>query len=155
MNKQAPKGRSLEIDQVCLVVRDLEKAVGRLQDLMNLGPFQFKETDRPDAVVHGKKTHVRAKRAYAQAGPMELELIEPATGENIFWEFLDCRGEGVHHFGILVSDLDEELQRFKEKGIGVLQRSESARTRLAYLDTEKALGVILELRQRRAASVSE
>ena len=154
MDKKPTGERSFEIDQVCLVVRDLEKMVGRLQDLANLGPFQFKETDRPDAVVHGKKTHVRAKRAYTQAGPMELELIEPGAGENIYWEFLDSRGEGVHHFGILVSDLDEELKRFKEKGIGVLHRSESARTRLAYMDTENALGVILELRQRKAAPTS-
>ena len=149
MDKKQLKERPLEIDQVCLVVGDLEHAVGRLQDLLNLGSFKFKETDRPDAVVHGKKTHVRARRAYAQAGPMELELIEPGAGENIFREFLDSRGEGVHHFGTLVPDLDEALARFEEKGIGVLQRQESGRTRLAYLDTEKALGVILELRQRK------
>ena len=148
--KREPTGeRSFEIDQVCLVVRDLEKTVDRLQDLANLGPFQFKETDRPQAVVHGKKTHVRAKRAYTQAGPMELELIEPGEGENIFWEFLHDKGEGVHHFGILVPDMDAELKRFKAKGIGVLQSFESPHTRIAFLDTEGVVGVILELRQRK------
>lgn len=149
MDKKPLKEKPLEIDQVCLVVRDLKQAVGRLQNLLNLGAFNFKETDRPDAVVHGKKTHVRASRAYAQAGPMELELIAPGAGENIFREFLDSHGEGVHHFGSLVPDLDEALARFEEKGIGVLQRQESDRTRLAYLDTERVLGVILELRQRK------
>ena len=154
MNEKPFKEKPLEIDQVCLVVRDLEKTVDRLRDLMNLGPFQFKETDRPDAVVHGKRTHVRARRAYTQAGPVELELIEPGEGENAFREFLDNHGEGVHHFGILVTDLEQALARFEEKGIGVLQQWERGRTRLAYLDTEASLGVILELRRRRAAPES-
>ena len=154
MDQNYSESVPLEIDQVCLVVRNLERTVGRLVDLMNLGPFEFKKTDRPDAVVRGKKTHVRARRAYTRAGPMELELIEPGTGDNIFQEFLDSQGEGVHHFGILVPDLDEALRRFEEKGIGVLQHWESARTRLAYLDTEEALGVILELRERKTEPAS-
>jgi len=141
--------KPLAIDQVCMVVKDLEKTASQLEALMNIGPFEFQETDRPDAIVHGEKTHVRARRAYAQAGPMELELIEPGEGDNIYWEFLRANGEGVHHFGILVSDLESEVARFTEKGIAVLQSSESPRTRLAYLGTEGMLGVILELRQRK------
>ncbi len=148
----APKEQNLKplkVDQVCLVVKDLKKSVSQLESLMNIGPFEFKETDRPDAILHGKKTHVRAKRAYTQAGPMELELIEPGEGDNSFREFLHNKGEGVHHFGILVSDMQAELARFKEQGVEVLQSWESARTRIAYLDTDGLLGVILELRQRK------
>jgi len=141
--------KPLKVDQVCLVVKDLKKSVAKLESLMNIGPFEFKETDQPDAVLRGEKTHVRAQRAYAQAGPMELELIEPGEGDNAFREFLRDKGEGVHHFGVLVSDMEVELARFREQGVAVLQSWESARTRIAYLDTEGILGVILELRQRK------
>jgi 4-hydroxyphenylpyruvate dioxygenase-like putative hemolysin len=141
--------KPLKIDQVCLVVKDLKKFASQLESLLNIGPFEFKETDRPDAILRGEKTHVRAQRAYAQAGPMELELIEPGEGDNAFREFLHNKGEGVHHFGILVSDMEAELARFKEQGVKVLQSWESARTRIAYLDTEGILGVVLELRQRK------
>ncbi len=141
--------KPLKVDQVCLVVKDLKKSVSQMESLMNIGPFEFKETDRPDAILRGKKTHARAKRAYAQSGKMEMELIEPGQGDNAFREFLHNKGEGVHHLGILVSDMEAELARFKEQGVTVLQSWESARTRIAYLDTEGLLGVILELRQRK------
>ena len=140
---------SLEIDQVCIVVKDMEKTVRQLSLIMNIGPFEIRETDLPDAIVHGRRTHVRARRAYAMAGAIELEVIEPGQGENIYWEFLHSRGEGVHHFGILVSDIESEIARFEKHGIGVLHSADTPRTRLAYMDTEDLVGVILELRQRK------
>jgi len=142
----------LEIDQVGIVVRDIDKAISQLQSLLGIGPFETREIDRPDAIVHGKQTRVRAKLAFAQAGPVQLELIEPGEGENTYTEFLRSKGEGVHHFGIIVTDMERELARFREKGIKVLQSQGSARGSVAYLDTEELTGVILELRHRKHSS---
>ena len=77
--------KPLEIDQVCLVVRNMEKTIKQLNLLMNIGPFEIRENDRPDDIVHGRRTRVQAKLGFAQAGAVELELIEPGEGENIYW----------------------------------------------------------------------
>lgn len=144
--------KPLEIDQVGIVVRDIEQTIKQLSSLWNVGPLQIREIDLLDAIVHGKQMRVRAKLAFAQVGPVELELIEPGEGENIYWEFLQTKGEGVHHLKIPVSDIESEVARFREKGVGVLQSGSTPRSSFAYLDTEGIVGVILELLNRKLRS---
>ncbi len=139
----------LEIGHVAIVVRDREKAIQQLQSLSGIGPFRLFDSDHPEGMVRGKRTYYKGKIAYAQAGAIEIELIEPGEGESIWWEFLRAKGEGVHHLGMHVSDLDKELARFEKMGIGVLQYGETAHIRIAYMDTEGIAGVILELLQSR------
>ena len=145
----ATKQRPLEIVQVCLIVKNIEATIKRLNALWKIGPFEIREMDAEDAIVHGRKAHVKARLAFAKAGPIDLELIEPQEGDNIYWEFLRTRGEGVHHLKIPAQDFEGELAALQEKGIGVLQSADTARARYAYLDTEGAFGVIFELLQRR------
>jgi methylmalonyl-CoA/ethylmalonyl-CoA epimerase len=147
--------RSLEIVQVGIVVRDLEKAIERLNSLWNVGPFRFLEIDLPDAILHGKQKRLRAKLAFAQVGPVELELIQPGEGENIYGEFLRAKGEGVHHLKIPVSDIKSEVARLKERGVEVLQSGDSPQVSFAYMDTEGISGVILEVLQCKEEPTSE
>jgi len=137
----------LKINQVGMIVRDIEKTIKSLSALWDIGPFQKREIDLPDGIVHGRQKRIRAKLAFVQAGPIELELIEPGEGENIYQEFLCAKGEGLHHFGIHVSDMEKEISRFKERGIDVLQSGNTPRVSFAYMDTENIAGVIFEFLQ--------
>jgi methylmalonyl-CoA/ethylmalonyl-CoA epimerase len=136
-----------EVKQVGIVVRDRERAMQQFSSLLGTGPFRLIYLDQPKAIVHGKSTHCGAKLAFAQAGPIEIELIEPVEGESTWSEFLSARGEGIHHLGIWVSDIDKELARLTEMGIGTLQSGEDEYVRFAYMDTEGIAGVIIELLQ--------
>lgn len=146
--------KTLEIIQVGIVVRDLEKAIRQLNSFWNVGPFRFLEIDLPDAILHGKQRRLRAKLAFAQVGPVEMELIEPGEGNNIYGEFLRAKGEGVHHLKIPVSDIESEVSRLKERGIGVLQSGNTPDVSFAYMDTEGIAGVILEMLQRKQSPAS-
>jgi methylmalonyl-CoA/ethylmalonyl-CoA epimerase len=137
----------LRINQVAMVVRDIEKTIRHLSSLWDIGPFEIREMDVPDAILHGKQTRVRAKLAFAQVGPIELELIEPGEGENIYQEFLCAKGEGLHHLAIHVSDIESEVSRLKERGIDVLQSGKTPNVSFAYMDTESITGIIFELLQ--------
>lgn len=137
----------LRIRQVAIIVRDIEKTTKHFSTLFNWGPFQFRELDLPDAILHGKKTPLKAKLAFVDTGPIELELIEPGEGKSIYWEFLNTKGEGVHHFAIFVIDLEKELIKWNKNGIEVLQSGDTPNVRFAYLNTENIFGIIVELVQ--------
>ena len=137
----------LDVSHVCFVVKNLEKAMERFRSLWNIGPFRFIGSDHPEGIVHGKNIHYRGKLAFFKAGPIEIELIEPTEGESIWQEFLRTQGEGIHHLGVVVPDLDKELDSFKEKGIGILMRGESEHVKLAYMDTASTAGIIVEIIQ--------
>ncbi len=141
--------RPLEIVQVGIVVRDLEKTIQRLKSIWSLGPFRFLELDVPDAILHGKQTPLKAKLAWVQVGPVQLEFMEPGEGESTYREFLRAKGEGIHHLKIPVPDIKSEVVRLNKKGIKVLQSADTPIVSFAYMDTEDIVGVILEVLQRK------
>ncbi|MGQ9623873.1 MAG: VOC family protein [Candidatus Bathycorpusculaceae bacterium] len=128
-----------KVDQIGVVVRDVEKTAKFYEKLLKqepLPPIEF-ETG-----------NVKLKIIFFQLGEVQLELIQVLEGKNIHTKFLKERGEGLHHLGFFVKDLEEELSALKKEGIEVLWRGEALGvTKFAYLDTEKALGIALELIQ--------
>ena len=138
------------IDQVGLVVRNLNKSLESYANIFGIGPWQIYTFQPPlvtDMTVHGKPASYRMRIALTMLGPVMLELIEPLEGENIYQEFLDNRGEGVHHIGCYTDALDRGVRALEGSGIRVLQSGRFAGGGYAYMDTEKSLGIILELIQ--------
>jgi len=140
--------------QIGIVVRDLERATQWLTSLFGIGPFRFIEwPNRPDSkyAFRGKEEHIKIRQAFAQVGPLELELIQPMEGDrNAYRGFLEQKGGGIHHILFEVDDMDQVVCSLAEKGVGVLQAGTGIRpgTRWALLDTQESVGFLLELRQR-------
>ena len=149
MEKDQERLTPLEIEHVCIAVRDREKAMERFGALLGV-TFQRKfDVVISDGIVHGRSEEYEGKLAFCRTGGMEIELIEPGKGPSIWREFLRARGEGVHHIGAFVTDLNNELARLEAMGIGVLQRGEDEHVKFAFMDTEGIIGVILEILERK------
>ena len=82
--------------------------------------------------------------AIAQNGKIQLELIQPLEGPSIWKEFLEKRGEGLHHIQPLVQEPKAALTAFKEMGVEVLMSGRIGDKIFYYMDTELLLGIILE-----------
>jgi methylmalonyl-CoA/ethylmalonyl-CoA epimerase len=140
--------------QIGIVVPDLEQAVRLLGELFGIGPFHFIEwPNRPDSKYYfrGRPEHIKIRQAFAQVGPLELELVQPLEGENnAYKQFLDEKGGGIHHVLFETKDMDQTVSLLDEKGIQVLQNGDGIRpgTRWALLDTQSLVGFLLELRHR-------
>jgi 4-hydroxyphenylpyruvate dioxygenase-like putative hemolysin len=141
------EARPFRIEQVGVVVKNLKDAMLKYSSLWGIGPFRLSDVDLPEGIVRGKKRHCRAKLAFAQAGPIEIELIEPGEGETTWSEFLRNKGEGVHHIAMWIDDMDKELDSYSKDGVSVLQFGDDKDTKFAYMDTEATAGVIFELLQ--------
>lgn len=137
-----------ELAQVGVVVKDIDQAMHYYSTTFGIGPFRVIDFDFPDATLHGKPVSLKLRIALARMGPVQFELIEVPEGDNIYREFLDAKGEGLHHLGFRVADLDDEVAKLAPLGIGVLQGGKADGGGFAYLDTEGIGGVIFELIQR-------
>ena len=127
-----------QVDQIGIVVKDMEKSL-KFYEQMFGPPFLTLESD----VKSGK-----LKISLFQVGEIQLELIEVVEGETIHSKFLRETGEGLHHIGFIVEDIEEELIRLEKEGISVLERGIiQEMVKFVYLDTQKRLGIILELIQ--------
>ena len=88
---------------------------------------------------------------------MRIELIQPLTGESIYAEYIAKHGYGLHHFGLLVEDMDAALSEARTAGYEMTMDGSGfgmdSDGHYAYLDTEDRLGVILEFISRPARRV--
>lgn len=127
------------VDQIGIVVKDLEKTMKFCEKIFGIMPFSTMERDLG---------YAKLKTGFFWLGNIQIELIQVVKGKTIHSEFLEEKGEGIHHLGFFVKDIEKELNRLKKEDIGVLERGEVfGVAKFAYLDTEKTLGFILELIQ--------
>ena len=108
--------------QIGYVVKDARKMAKEYEDL-GVGPFVEEVFPGIDATLRGMPTEYKLLTKIANMGGWELELCQPLEGRSILQESLDERGEGIHHLGFYVDDLQEELAKWKQRGVGILQWS--------------------------------
>jgi catechol 2,3-dioxygenase-like lactoylglutathione lyase family enzyme len=144
--------RLAKIDQVCVVVRDIEKTVEQYSKILGVGPWSIYTMAPPEltnTTIRGKPEHFSMQMAFARVGSTMLELIQPLEGESIYKEFLEEKGEGLHHIASYeVDDLRRTLAWFKKKRILALQSGTWGGASFVYLDAEEKLGTIIELVKR-------
>lgn len=138
--------------QVGIVVRDAEATVRAWTERFQIGPAQF--VDWPPegsdlgaaSTYRGQPGHFRMRLAFLETGPVQLEFIQPLEGENIYAEYLDAHGEGIHHILFLVDDPQAVATSLNAP---ILQSGGSTLNPgalWAYLDTGNLLGCMVELK---------
>jgi methylmalonyl-CoA/ethylmalonyl-CoA epimerase len=148
------------IAQVAILVEDLEKTVENYWTLFGIGPWHFYTYGKPlvkQMSYHGHPAEYQMRLALSQIGPLRIELIEAKEGDSIYADFIKEHGYGVHHFGILVEDMNDALAQVYSTGLNMIQDGSGfgldGDGHYAYLETEETLGVTLELIQRPKARV--
>lgn len=134
--------------QIGLVVRDVEKSARAYAALLGVDVPAWVLTapaEKSHIRYRGQPTQGRAKIAFFQLDNIALELIEPVGGPSAWQEFLETRGEGVHHIAFRISGLDEQIAFLEAKGLPLVQRGDFTGGCYAYMDSAAQLGVILEL----------
>jgi catechol 2,3-dioxygenase-like lactoylglutathione lyase family enzyme len=147
-----------KLAQVAFVVRDIEEASRRWAELLGV-PVPNVITTAPGLEVHqtykGVPSGARAKLAFFQLGPVQLELIEPLGGDSTWQEVLDRKGEGFHHIAFWVEGMQASVDYLREHGIPMIQRGDMGEGQYAYFDAEERLGVTLELLERKRDTRAE
>ena len=134
------------VSQVGIVVRDIEETAAFYCSTFGIGPFSIvPEVKFEGVILRGQPTNARIRVAFAQSGPIQIELIQPLEGENIYTEFLESKGEGLHHLGFQVDEFDGMLAEFKSRGIEPVFWLDLGWMAFAYLSTDRIGGVMIEL----------
>jgi methylmalonyl-CoA/ethylmalonyl-CoA epimerase len=139
---------STTICQVGIIVRDIEKASQAWAEILGVETPRWSLTDTVDAAhtqYRGETSQARAKLAFFNLGQVQLELIEPVDAPSTWQEFLDTKGEGLHHIAFVVKGMDAVLARLDAHNIPLVQKGDYTGGRYAYTDGEPTLGAILEL----------
>jgi len=139
--------------QIGYVVSDIERACRHYETVFGTGPFSnVIDVNMDGAMLRGRPVDTTIKVAFVQSGNVQIEFIEPVGGQNLYTEFLEARGEGIHHLGYRVEDMEAMKAVFTEKvGEPVFYRDMGI-MEFAYYDTSEVGGLMIEfLRFKNAA----
>lgn len=149
MSPMALVGTSLH--QVAFVVRDLEAAQKFFNQSMGVQRFHVYD-DFSDQVtdkrLRGRPVEQKVRLSIAYSGNTQIELIQHISGETCYKEFLERRGEGLHHLGFFLNDrakYEGALDAMGRAGYQQLMSGKMGESAYCYFDTESAIGSIMEL----------
>lgn len=150
-----PGIEAVRIVQIGMVVKNAEQSAEQYRRVLG---FDIPQTahltevvEQTQATYHGQPMTGRAKIIAFDIGDIQLEFIEPVGEGTVWYDFLTQHGEGLHHFALPASDTTAATEAFKEKGYQVIQQGyfgdRATGGQYTYLDTDKDLGVVIELLQ--------
>lgn len=146
---------AIYMDQVGIVVRDLHATIAALHQLLGVGSFRVVDWPipgvDPQSTYHGKPARYRLLLGFARVGPAWIELIQPLEGPNIYSDFLESHGPGLHHVRFTVPDFDARVAALEAAGVENIASGTGAHigSKWAYFDTSALLdGLVIELRTR-------
>jgi hypothetical protein len=127
-----------------IAVRDIEKAMPRLGELLGIEPWGRIDAEVP-AVYRGRRTTSGVRSAFARMGSMYVELVEPTIGEFPAKRFLEEKGEGVYHLGYWADDLNATIKKAADAGLTVDWGFPHDTPQVVYLDSASTFGLHVEL----------
>lgn len=136
--------------QIAVICRDIEVTARRWAALLGVGMPEISVTDPGNEcgmVYLGKPSNARCKMAFFETGTCRLELIQPLGPGSSWQDGLDKNGESVHHLAFEVKDMDGTVRACKEQGMPVIHQGhwDGTNGTYAYVDSQKQLGVMIEL----------
>jgi len=131
------------VRQLGLLTSDLDRFVASYRKLFGLEP------DRLTTVPEGASAEQCKRRiAYYNFPEIELEVIEPVNSKRVWHEFLEKRGDCLHHIQHNVDDLAAACARMEQNGCVMIERGFSinvAEAEYVFYDTLAQVGYVTEL----------
>jgi len=130
--------RITRIDHIGVAVRDVDAGVEKYEKLLGA-----EVVEKVDALSLGGS---RMAAAYLKVGD-NLIVLDGATDPNGFLaKFIAERGEGLHHIGIVVDDLDEYVKDLEAKGVRIPHRETlGPKRREILLSPKDTCGVVFQV----------
>jgi methylmalonyl-CoA epimerase len=127
----------IRLDHIGIAVKDLDDAIGRFTRILGAEFIAKKEI-----ILSGSKMCV----GYLKLGDTIIGLDQP-TGPNEFLaQFIEQRGEGLHHVGLEVDDLEAFKADLREKGVRIPHEEDPGGVRKEILLRPKDLcGVVFQI----------
>jgi len=138
-----------KINHFAWVVKDVRK-VDTYYTGLGFKPFSSIDHNVSlDRVYRGQPGTFEMWLGWDRTGDAPFEWVQQITGPDVYVEYGNKHGEGFHHLGVNVADMDEAIKLMTARGAPPSQSAAwstpRGKGRAVYLDTEPYGGVTLEL----------
>ena len=114
--------------QIGVLTNDLEQYLDKLEKVFGMGPWRIADYpptgSNPFTEYYGKKGDFKAKFCFYHLGNIELEIIQPLEGDNIWADFIKEHGNAIHHIKFLTDDHKPVEKYLNSNGYKIIQQGE-------------------------------
>ncbi len=144
-NAQRPTDRT--VFQNAWVVDDVEAACRKWTTELGVGPFFITEyaNQFTDVSYRGQPGELSMIIGVAQAGPVQIELIQPRVARCAYRDSVAPGTVGFHHMCVWTHDIEADTAYFAQLGYPAANRGTVGDIQFAYYDTRPLLGCMLEV----------
>ena len=128
-----------QIEHIGIAVRNLQEACEVYERLLGVAPYKTEEV-----VSEGVLT------AFFKSGPNKIELLQATTEQSAIAQFIEKKGEGMHHIAFAVDNIQAEMKRLKGEGFTLLNEAPKRGADnkwVCFVHPKDATGVLIELCQ--------
>ena len=125
------------IEHIGIAVKNLDESIKFYENVFGLKCYAVEE-------VKDQKV----KTAFFQIGETKIELLESTETDGPISNFIEKKGEGIHHIAFKTKDINSSLKKLKEKNIRLIDehpRKGAEGLNIAFLHPKAANGVLIEL----------
>jgi catechol 2,3-dioxygenase-like lactoylglutathione lyase family enzyme len=131
------------LSQIGFVVPDMAAALAAFTPLY--GPFQVERFENKDFDFRGRPADSVLECAFGYTGTMEIEIIQPISGDGPHRAFLESGRSGMHHLQYRFDNLDDAVARLRAAGYECIwSKRPSPTVALAYM-SRPDFPLVLEL----------
>jgi methylmalonyl-CoA/ethylmalonyl-CoA epimerase len=124
------------IDHVGIAVKDADQATRQFAMLLNAIPI------RTDVI---KEKAGPVKVSYMQIGENVISLVQSMDSDGFINQHIAKHGEGLHHLGLEVDNLEEFVTEVEGKGFKIPLRDDFSNRSEVVLRPRDAAGVVLQI----------
>lgn len=107
------------LSHIGFAVKDVDSSVKFLTSNFALGPWQvFEYETQKEDMIAGEAFKI--KIGLGKLGSTITELIQPLAGKSIWSDFIETKGEGIHHMAFTVLNWDEMVSKLEGEGAKIL-----------------------------------
>jgi methylmalonyl-CoA/ethylmalonyl-CoA epimerase len=130
-------GRIKKVDHIGIAVKNLDEAIERFTRILGAEFIAKKEI-----VLSGSKMCV----GYLKLGDTIIGLDQPTNPDEFLAQFIERRGEGLHHVGLEVDNLEAFKAELSQKGVRIPHQENPGGVRKEILLSPKDLcGVVFQV----------
>ncbi len=128
-----------KIEHIGIAVKHLADAVPLYEKLLNTQCYKTETVDSENV-----------NTAFFAIGDSKIELLESTDDKGVINNFIEKRGEGIHHLAFEVNNIESEVQRLIAEGFKPLSTApkKGADNKMVFFFHPKSTnGVLIELCQ--------
>lgn len=96
------------------------------------------------------------KVAFLKIGETRIELLEPLNADSTIYQFIQKKGEGIHHIALEVDHIETRLSSLKKNGVRLIHEQPKIganEAKIAFIHPKASNGVLFELCEHKGCDI--